>query len=164
MDDPRIGLSEPARDLIARMDARGVVHDLSHLSQKATEQLLALTDRPVIASHSNARSIMGTHADPKTQRHLADETIREIGRRGGVVGINLLSDFLSPAIQRGGRASVDDVVLHIERVCELTGSRSACGSGLRRRRRLRGRPASQGHRRGDRPRSHHEHPERPRLD
>lgn len=129
MDDPRIGLSEPARDLIARMDARGVVHDLSHLSQKATEQLLALTDRPVIASHSNARSIMGTHADPKTQRHLADDTIREIGRRGGVVGINLLSDFLNPAIQRGGRASVDDVVLHIERVCELAGSRTHVALG-----------------------------------
>lgn len=123
MNDPHIGLSPLGRELIPRIDARGIVHDLSHLSQRATDELLGLTDAVVMASHSNARSLMGDRDDPKTQRHLADETIRETARRGGVVGINLLSDFLSPKVKRGDRAGISDVVAHIERVCELAGSR-----------------------------------------
>lgn len=127
--DPRAGLSPLARDLVPRIDARGVVHDLSHLSQKATDELLSLTDAMVMASHSNVRALMGQPNEPKTQRHLADETIREIVRRGGVVGINLLSDFLNPGVKRGDRASIADVVRHVERVCDLAGSRRHVGLG-----------------------------------
>lgn len=128
-DDPKVGLSEIARELIPRIDARAIVHDLSHLSQRATDELLALTDKPVIASHSNCRSLMGGRDDPGTQRHLADETIKEIARRGGVIGINLLSDFLSPALASAQRATIAHVADHIERVCELTGSKSHVALG-----------------------------------
>lgn len=123
LDDPGIGLSDLARELIPRIDARGVVHDLSHLSQRGVEGLLGLTGATVIASHSNCRALMGAHDDPTAQRHLSDETIREIARRGGVVGINLLSDFLRPGLKPGQRAGIDDVVRHIEHACELAGSR-----------------------------------------
>ncbi len=129
MNDPHVGLSTLGRELIPRIDARGIVHDLSHLSQRATDELLGLTDAVVIASHSNARLLMGGHDDQATQRHLADTTIREIARRGGVVGINLLSDFLNPRVRRGDRAQIADVVAHIERVCELSGSRRHVGLG-----------------------------------
>lgn len=123
MDDPGIGLSVIARELIPRMDARGLVHDLSHLSQKATDELLALTEGPVMASHSNSRVLMGAHDDPKTQRHLGDDTVRAIAERGGVIGINLLSDFLSPGVRRGGRAAIADVIAHVEHICSVAGSR-----------------------------------------
>jgi membrane dipeptidase len=129
MDDRRVGLSDMARELIPRMDARGLVHDLSHLSQRATDELLSLTDAAVIASHSNCRAIMGGHDDPKTQRHLSDETIRAIAARGGVIGINLLSDFLRPGIKRGERAEIADVVAHVEHVCETAGSRRCVALG-----------------------------------
>lgn len=123
MKDAGIGLSAIGRELVARIDARGLVHDLSHLSQRATDELLAQTDQPVMASHSNARALMGGRDEQKTQRHLADETVREIARRGGVIGVNLLSDFLSPGVVRGRRAAMDDVVRHIEHLCEVAGSR-----------------------------------------
>lgn len=129
INDPKIGLSDLARELIPRIDARGIVHDLSHLSQRATDELLTATNAPVIASHSNCRSLMGEREDPGTQRHLADETITEIAKRGGVVGINLLSDFLSPNLKRDQRASIDHVSDHIERVCELTGSKAHVALG-----------------------------------
>ncbi len=127
--DPAAGLSALGRELVPGIDACGLVHDLSHLSQRATDELLALTDAPVMASHANARALMGDHADQKAQRHLADETIREIARRGGVVGVNLLSDFLRPGLERGERAAMTDLVRHIERVCELAGSRRHVGLG-----------------------------------
>lgn len=129
MDDPRIGLSDIGRELVARIDARGLVHDVSHLSQRGVDELFTLTGAGVMASHSNCRSLMGGRDDPKAQRHLADETVREIARRGGVIGINLLSDFLNPSITRGQRAAIDDVVAHVERVCELAGSRAHVGLG-----------------------------------
>ena len=129
MDDPGVGLSALARELVPRIDARGLVHDLSHLSQRATDELLALTDAPVIASHSNARALMGGQDSPKAQRHLADETIRAIAERGGVIGVNLLSDFLHPDVKRGERAAIADVVRHADHIAEVAGSRRFVGLG-----------------------------------
>jgi len=129
MDAPEAGLSPLAGEIVPMMDELGIVHDMSHLSQQAADGLLSMTEAPVMASHSNCRSLMGGHDDPKAQRHLSDEVIAEIVRRGGIVGINLLSDFLAPGIKRGDRASIEDVVKHIEHVCELAGSRAHVGLG-----------------------------------
>jgi membrane dipeptidase len=125
-----IGLSGRGRGLAQAMDAAGLVHDLSHLSQRATDDLLAFTETPggVIASHSNVRSLL----DGVNQRHLADETVREIGRRGGMVGINLVSHFLrvGPGRKEGGaRASIENVCDHVEMVCGLMGHRAGVGLG-----------------------------------
>ncbi|MGV6815388.1 MAG: dipeptidase [Phycisphaerales bacterium] len=126
------GLTDLGRQLTKRMDKLNIVHDLSHLSQRATDELLALTDRPVIASHSNSRALMGDPDSLPNQRHLADETIIEIARRGGVIGLNLLGDFITPDLKKGERAKISDCVRHIEHVCELTNSRShiALGSDM----------------------------------
>lgn len=129
--DPRepAGLTDLGRELARGMDRLGVVHDISHLSQRAVEQLFELTHRPVMASHSNCRALMGAHDDPRAQRHLADATIREIARRGGVIGINLLSDFLDPSITRGQRCTLDALIAHIEHACSVVGDRRHVGLG-----------------------------------
>lgn len=124
------GLTPIGRELVRAMDALGVIHDVSHLSQRATDQLLEMTDATVMASHSNCRGFFDRDAYPNArQRHLTDEVIREIARRGGVIGINLVSDFLEPGLEKGKRASVGWVVRHVERVCELAGHRRAVGLG-----------------------------------
>jgi membrane dipeptidase len=124
------GLTAMGRDLAAAMDELGVVHDLSHLSQRATDELLAATDKPVIASHSNCRSLI----DGDNARHLSDETIVEIGRRGGVIGLNLCAPFLAQAGDAGGpekgaHATIDDCVRHVEHICALQGTRAGVGLG-----------------------------------
>jgi membrane dipeptidase len=123
--NPELGLTDLGRGLIDAMDAQGVTHDLSHLSQRATDELLEHTDSVVIASHSNCRAI--TDPTGKNERHLTDDTIVEIGRRGGVIGINLFGIFLRPKEQ--GRATIDDVIAHIERRCDLMGRRTGVGLG-----------------------------------
>jgi len=120
-----LGLSDLGRELVRAMDALGVVHDVSHLSDRALDDLLRLTARPVIASHSNCRALM----DGKDQRHLTDAAIREIARRGGVIGLNLFSKFLREGLEDGQRATLDDAVRHVERICELAGHRRAVGLG-----------------------------------
>ena len=126
---PGNGLTDLGRALAKRMDELGVVHDLSHLSQRATDELLELTDAPVIASHSNCRALMGDPDTKNNQRHLTDETIKEIASRGGVIGFNLLSDFITPGIKKKQRAPIQDCIKHIEHICNLTGSTKHIGLG-----------------------------------
>lgn len=120
-DGEDTGLTNAGRELIAALDAHNIVHDLSHLSQRATEELLSLTDAPVIASHSNCRALL----DGQTQRHLADETINEIARRGGVIGLVLVRDF----VEKEGNATIDLALDHVERICDMVGSRAHVGIG-----------------------------------
>ena len=122
------GLTAIGRDLVRAMDRLGLVHDASHLSDRALADLLALTDKPVIASHSNSRALL----DGKSQRHLTDDAIREIGRRGGVIGLNLVKNFIRTGLKRddpNDRPSVDEAVAHVERICELMGHRRGVGLG-----------------------------------
>ncbi len=126
------GLTDLGRALVKRMDELNVVHDLSHLSQRSVDELLTSTDKPVMASHSNSRALMGDQDSLANQRHLNDETIAEIARRGGVIGLNLLGDFITPNMEKKQRASIADCVRHIEHVCEVTNSRAhiALGSDM----------------------------------
>lgn len=131
------GLTALGREMIAAMDDLGVVHDLSHLSQRATEEVLGLAKGRVIASHSNCRELIGGEQNPFWQRHLADGTIREIARRGGVIGLNLFAPFLAPGYSlepgfneaNAPRPSVEEALRHVERVCELAGHTRAVGLG-----------------------------------
>jgi membrane dipeptidase len=123
------GLTDLGRALVEKMDQLDVVHDLSHLSQRSVDELLSMTDRPVIASHSNCRALMGDPNALPNQRHQTDETIAEIANRGGVIGINLLSAFLEPGLRDKGRAKMDWIVRHIEHICEITGGTEFVGLG-----------------------------------
>lgn len=126
---PGNGLTDLGRSLAKRMDELGVVHDLSHLSQRSVDELLELTDKPVIASHSNCRALMGDPDALANQRHQSDETIAEICRRDGVIGLNLLGDFITPDLKKPDRAKISDCVRHIEHICEIANSRKHIGLG-----------------------------------
>jgi len=105
------GLSSIGRDIIDEMCALGMGIDVSHLSDKGIEQVLARATRPVFASHSNAR---GVHDHP---RSLSDELIREIAKQGGTVGIN----FYYQQLTKNSEATIDDIVRHICHVVEVGG-------------------------------------------
>jgi membrane dipeptidase len=120
-------LTPAGRELIAGLDQLGIVHDTSHLAERAFWDLCHATDTLLIASHSNCRAIVGR--DP-SERHLTDAMIRAIIERGGVVGINFFDRFLLPADQYGKRrATLDDVVAHVKHVCDLAGNAQHVGLG-----------------------------------
>jgi len=99
-------LTPVGRELVHAIDEASGIHDLSHLSDPAAEELMEIVRGPVIASHSNSRSLMAGD----NQRHLTDEMIRRITDGGGVIGLNLYSKFLAD----GRRATIGDCVRHIE--------------------------------------------------
>ncbi len=82
------GLSALGLAAIERINALGAVVDVTQLSQAATLQVLEISTAPVIASHSNVRSI--THAT----RNLSDEEIDRIGAKGGVIHLTPFRGYL----------------------------------------------------------------------
>ncbi len=124
---PGVGLTDIGRELVNRMDDLGVVHDLSHLSQRATDELLEQTDKVVVASHSNCRALLDDN-----ERHLTDATIAEIGRRGGLVGLNLVRNFIRTGLDKhdpNDRPTVAEAIDHVEHVCQIMGHRRGVGLG-----------------------------------
>lgn len=120
-------LTPLGRQTVAQLDAAGMIHDVSHLAEQSFWDLLELAHRPVIASHSNCRAIVGE--DPGA-RHLSDEMIRALIARNGIVGINVYDRFLLPHDEYGTRrATLADVVAHVRRVCDIAGSVRHVGLG-----------------------------------
>lgn len=113
-------LTPAGRELVKELDRLGIIHDASHLAERSFWDLYHATDRLLIASHSNCRSIV--KHDP-FERHLTDAMIRAIAERNGVIGMNFFDKFLLPFDQYGQRrATLDDLIAHIKHICDLTGS------------------------------------------
>ena len=116
------GLTPVGRRLVEALDSCGILHDASHLSRAAFDDLLAATDARVIASHSNAQALL-----PESERHITDAQIAAIRDRDGWIGLNLYGRFL--AHER--RATIADGVAHTMHVARLAGAdRVGLGSDL----------------------------------
>jgi membrane dipeptidase len=82
------GLSDFGRQVVARLNQLGMMVDVSHVSDKTFADTLAVTQAPVIASHSSCRALANN------PRNLSDEMIRQLARNGGVIQINFYSPYL----------------------------------------------------------------------
>jgi membrane dipeptidase len=112
-------------ELVKELDRFKIIHDTSHLAEQSFWDLLEITEGPIIASHSNCRAIVG-----EGDRHLTDDMIRAIAQRGGVIGINFYDKFLLPKNELGKRrATLADVIHHIQHICDLTGDAKHVGLG-----------------------------------
>lgn len=105
------GLSNFGIELIREMNKLGVLIDVSHISEQSFWDVLEATKDPVIASHSNARSVHD-HI-----RNLSDEQIKAIAEKGGVVGIAFYPGFVG-----NGNLTITDVLRHIDYVIDLVGA------------------------------------------
>lgn len=84
------GLSAYGRDVVRRMNRVGIMVDVSHLTDEAIWDVLEVTTRPVIATHSACR-----HFTPGYERNLPDTLIRAIARNNGVIQVPFSHYFLS---------------------------------------------------------------------
>ena len=121
-------LTDLGRALLAEMDRLGVILDVSHMAEESFWQALDRFSGTVIASHANCREYV------PTDRQLSDNMIRALAERDGVIGTVLANRFLVPdwTPETNEPVTLDAVVRHIDRVCQLTGSarHSAIGSDL----------------------------------
>ena len=104
------GLSPLGRDLVAELNARRVIVDLSHCGQRTTAEGIATSKHPVAISHSACRAI----ADVPRSKH--DAELKAMADKGGVVGI-----YLMPFLTMKGQPTSDDLVRHIEHAVKVCG-------------------------------------------
>jgi membrane dipeptidase len=85
------GLTERGREIVREMNRLGMLVDISHVSDSTFFDAVAISQYPVIASHSSARAINGH------RRNMSDAQLRAMARNGGVVNVNFYSAFIDPA-------------------------------------------------------------------
>lgn len=114
------GLTDRGREYVKEAQRLGILVDVSHISDEGFWNLMDITQAPIIASHSNSRSVWGS------SRNLTDDMFRAICRTGGVAGINQYADFL------GEKPNLDTICDHIFHFLELdpTGTHIALGGDL----------------------------------
>jgi membrane dipeptidase len=107
---PRDGLTAFGRDVVQACEALGVIVDLAHISPAGFDEILAITTKPPIISHTNARKYYDI------ERNITDEQIKMIGERHGVIGVNAV--LVSPKEEE---STLDRYIDHIEHVADLIG-------------------------------------------
>lgn len=111
-EDMGKGLTAFGRDAVSYMQQKGLIVDVSHLSDGGFWDVVETSVRPIIASHSNARSICN-HT-----RNLTDEMIRALANTGGGAGLNLGPDMLS---ETAGSSRLEDMIAHIQHFISVGG-------------------------------------------
>ena len=109
----RKGLKPFGFTLLRAMDQRGILADTSHLNEAGFWDVCEHAALPPIASHSNCRWLCDV------PRNLSKEQVRALIERGGFIGINFYTQFL----REEGPASIEDVVRHIDALCEMGAER-----------------------------------------
>ncbi len=114
------GLTDLGKAYVKEAQRLGMVVDVSHISDEGFWDIMEITKAPVIASHSNSRSVCNV------SRNLTDDMFLAICKTGGVTGINLCPDFL------GVNPNLDTVCDHIFHFLTLdpTGKHIALGGDL----------------------------------
>lgn len=114
------GLSAQGREFVRRAQRLGIIIDVSHISDRAFWDIMDITEKPVVASHSNSRRLCG-HS-----RNLTDEQFKAICDCGGYAGINLYSAFL----RDDGKSELETVYMHMDHFLQLGGEHVALGGDL----------------------------------
>jgi len=110
---PEIGLTDFGKAAVREMERVGMTVDISHMCDKAVDDLLKIAGRPFVATHSNCRPVCNA------ARNLTDDYVREIIRCQGLIGINYLIYFLREGDPE--HAGYEDVARHIDHILRLGG-------------------------------------------
>lgn len=105
------GLSSFGRDVVREMNRVGMMIDLSHAAESTFWQVLDLSEKPVVCSHSSCKALCNH------PRNLSDEQLKAIAGKGGVVQITMYSGFL----REEGNATLADFISHLEYAIDVVG-------------------------------------------
>lgn len=107
------GLTDFGIEYVKRCNELGIIIDVSHLSDKGFYDVCKYSDKPFVASHSNARSVC------KAGRNLTDDMIKMLAQKGGVTGLNYCSAFIDNDDQNF--TTIEGMVEHINHIVNIGG-------------------------------------------
>lgn len=114
------GLTDQGREYVRECQRLGILVDVSHISDEGFWDMMKITEKPIIATHSNSRAVWDN------SRNLTDDMFRAICETGGVAGYNACKEFT------GENPTIDTICDHIFHFLELdpTGKHIALGGDL----------------------------------
>lgn len=88
------GLTDHGKKIVQRMNELGMMVDLSHVGEQTFWDVMAVTTKPVLVSHSSVYALC------PSRRNLKDDQIKAIGKNGGVIHVNFYSGFIDSGYMR----------------------------------------------------------------
>jgi len=116
-ENPQImnkGLKKFGVEAIELMDELGIIIDISHLSDGGAYDVFKHSRNPIVATHSNARTIVNN------TRNMTDDMIRKLSETGGIIGLNFCGEFLGD----DEVSNVKNMVRHIKHIIRTGGIES----------------------------------------
>ena len=95
------GLTDFGKDVVREMNRQGMMVDISHVADKTFYDALAVSQAPMIASHSSCRALCDH------PRNMTDDMIKALASKGGVIQINYHIGFLSQEYRDATKANPD---------------------------------------------------------
>lgn len=114
------GLTLFGKQVVAEMNRLGMLVDVSHISTAGFWSVMETSTKPIIATHSNAKSLC-SHP-----RNLNDEQIKALAQNGGLAGITFAGQFLE---EDWRNACIESVYKHIDYMLNLIGNDDHIGFG-----------------------------------
>lgn len=119
------GLTETGKRLVAECEALGILIDLAHLNEAGFRDVAALSQRPLVSTHSAA------HALCPASRNLTDRQLAAMAETGGLVGLNFGVAFLRADGARNPDTAPEVMLRHLDHLIGILGERGvALGSDL----------------------------------
>lgn len=109
------GLTDAGKRLVRACNQLGILIDLSHLNEQGFWDVAALTDAPLVATHSNA------HALCPLPRNLTDKQLAAIRESDGMVGVNLVTMLLREDARDDPDTPIETVIRHVDYLVEKLG-------------------------------------------
>ena len=110
LEPANAGLSKLGRATIERIEAEKLLLDLSHGGAKTMAEGAAFAKRPLVISHTAARALTDH------PRNTADDTIKAVADKGGVVGVYFMPFLTSDSQPKG-----EDLLRHVEHIANIAG-------------------------------------------
>ena len=110
LEPANAGLSKLGRATIERVEKEKLLLDLSHGGARTMAEAAAHAKRPLVISHTGARAVTDH------PRNTADDTIKAVADKGGVVGV-----YFMPFLRTDGKARGEDLIAHVEHVARIAG-------------------------------------------
>ena len=109
------GLTDLGKALIGACNRLRILIDLSHLNERGFWDVAAISNAPLVATHSNA------HAISPHSRNLTDKQLAAVRESGGLVGVNFATSFLRPDGGRDKGTPIDLIIDHVAHMIEHVG-------------------------------------------
>jgi len=123
------GIGKKGKELLKEIEKLNLILDVTHLCDQSFWETLDNYNGNLWASHSNTRTVV------PDERQFSDDQIKELIKRGAVIGMAFDAWMMIPNWERGisnpeqKELLIENIVDHIDHICQLTGSSNHVGLG-----------------------------------